>query len=96
MTMSEFTSLGDAKAHLSELVSRVGAQHDRVTLTVHGRPTAVLLSVEDLETLEETVAVLSDAAAMRALAAADVEIARGEGGGQADLDAAMRRRPPTG
>ena len=97
MTMPEFTSLADAKARLSELVGRVGAQHDRVTLTVHGRPTAVaLLSVEDLEALEETIAVLSDAAAMRALAAAEVEIARGEGEGQADLAAAMRKRRTTG
>jgi mRNA interferase RelE/StbE len=35
--MSEFASVADAKAHLSELVSRVGSQHERVTVTVHGR-----------------------------------------------------------
>lgn len=36
--MSETLSLAEAKAHLSELVSRVDRQHDRVTVTVHGRP----------------------------------------------------------
>jgi antitoxin YefM len=52
--------LADVKAHLSELVSRVDRQHDRVTVTVHGRPSAVLLSPDDLEALEETIAILSD------------------------------------
>lgn len=38
--MSETLSLAEVKAHLSELVGRVGRQHDRVTVTVHGRPSA--------------------------------------------------------
>ncbi len=92
MTMPEFASVADAKAHLSELVSRVGTQHERVTVTVHGRPTAVLLAVDDLEALEETIAVLSDAAAVRALAEADSELARGEGEGEDALREAMRSR----
>lgn len=92
MTMSEAVSLADAKAHLSELVSRVDRQHDRVTVTVHGRPSAVLLSPDDLEALEETIAVLSDDAAMQQLAASDAELARGEGESEQNLADAMRRR----
>jgi prevent-host-death family protein len=49
--------LGEVKTHLSELVGRVHDHHERVTVTVHGRPSAVLVSVEDLERLEETVAI---------------------------------------
>lgn len=90
--MSEVSSLGEAKAHLSELVARVGGQHDRVTVTVHGRPVAVLVAVDDLESLEETIAVLSDAAAMRALHEADAELARGERDNQDSLAEAMRAR----
>jgi prevent-host-death family protein len=90
--MSEFASVADAKAHLSELVARVGSQHDRVTVTVHGRPTAILLAVDDLEALEETIAVLSDAAALHALNKADAELARGEGENEDSLAAAMRAR----
>ena len=91
-TMSEMRSLVDVKAHLSELVARVGSQHERVTVTVHGRPAAVLVAVEDLEAMEETIAVLSDAAATRALADADGELARGEGEDEATLAEAMRAR----
>jgi antitoxin YefM len=85
-------SLAQVKAHLSEVVGRVGGQHERVTVTVHGRPAAVLIAPEDLDALEETLAVLSDPDAMRRLAAADAELADGEGESEADLVAAMQRR----
>ncbi|WP_133697172.1 type II toxin-antitoxin system Phd/YefM family antitoxin [Mycobacterium sp. BK086] len=86
------SSLAETKAHLSELVARVGEQHERITVTVHGRPAAVLLAVDDLESLEETIAVLSDSAALRALREADAELARGEGEDEASLGAAVRAR----
>lgn len=92
MTMSETLSLAEVKAHLSELVGRVDRQHDRVTVTVHGRPSAVLLSPDDLEALEETIAILSDADAVRQLSASDAELARGEGESEQDLADAMRSR----
>jgi antitoxin YefM len=92
MTMAEISSLAETKAHLSELVARVGEQHERVTVTVHGRPVAVLLAVDDLESMEETIAVLSDVAALHALGQADAELARGEGEDQNTLAAAMQAR----
>lgn len=78
MTGSQTRSLADAKSHLSELVARVGSPHVRLTITVRGRPAAVLVAVADLEALEETIAILADAAALDALAEADAELARGE------------------
>lgn len=57
------------------MVGRVDRHHERVTVTVHGRPSAVLLSPDDLAALEETIAVLSDDAAVRQLAASDAELA---------------------
>jgi prevent-host-death family protein len=90
--MSEVSTLAETKAHLSELVARVGTQHERVTVTVHGRPVAVLLAVDDLESLEDTIAVLSDAAVLQALNEADAELARGEGENQDSLAAAMQAR----
>lgn len=90
--MTEVSSLAKAKAHLSELVARVADQHERITVTVRGRPAAVLLAIDDLESLEETIAVLSDATALRALGEADAELARGEGENQDGLAAAMEAR----
>jgi antitoxin YefM len=96
VTMSESLSLAETKAHLSELVSRVHSQHDRVTVTVHGRPSAVLLSLDDLDALEETIAILSDEAAVRQLAASDAELARGEGESEDQLSEAIRARRHAG
>lgn len=70
--------IAEAKTRLSELVGRAHDHHERVTVTVHGRPSAVLLAVEDLQALEETLAVLTDPETMGRLADSDGEIARGE------------------
>jgi antitoxin YefM len=43
-----------------EVVERLEREHGRVVITKHGRPAAVMLSLEDLESLEETLAILSD------------------------------------
>lgn len=85
-------SLADAKTHLSALVARVSGQHERVYVTVHGKPTAVLVATEDLESLEETIEILADADTMRRLHASEAELARGEAETRPELDAAMRRR----
>jgi prevent-host-death family protein len=90
--MSSSLSLAEVKAHLSELVARVHTQHERVTVTVHGRPSVVLLAVDDVEAMEETIAVLSDSATVRDLLEAEAEVARGEGQTEEQLAEAMRRR----
>lgn len=84
--------LAEAKAHLSEVVSRVSTEHDRVTVTVHGRPSAMVLAVEDVEAMEETIAVLADTKLVQQLIQAEAEIARGEGETADQLTEAMRRR----
>lgn len=92
LTMGTSMSLAQAKAHLSEVVSRVAGHHERVTVTVHGTPSAVLLAPADLESLEETLAILSDPAVMRRMAESDAELAQGQGESQAALVEAMSRR----
>ena len=92
MTMIDVMTLAQEKAHLSEVVGRVHGQHERVTVTVHGRPSAILLSPDDLAALEETIAILADAEAVRQLAESDAELARGEGESDQTLAEAMRRR----
>ncbi len=84
--------LGDVKSHLSELVGRVHDHHERVTVTVHGKPSAILIAPEDLEALEETLAIMRDAATMNRLAESDAELARSEHVSAAELAEAMRRR----
>ncbi len=91
---TETVPLTEAKMHLSELVARVNAEHARVTVTVDGRRAAVLIAPDDLESLEETIAVLSDTNAMRQLVDSEAELARGEVVTAEELrDAMWHRRP---
>jgi len=84
--------LGDVKSHLSELVGRVHDHHERVTVTVHGRPSAILIAPEDLEALEETLEIMRDAATMNRLVESDAELARGGYVSADELAEAMRLR----
>lgn len=63
----ETLPLADVKNRLSEMVDRVARQNDRVTITRNGRPAAVLVSPDDLESLEETLAILSNPKEVAAL-----------------------------
>ncbi len=50
--------LGDARDRLSEYFSEVERTHQRVTITRHGHPAAVLISADDLAAIEETLEIL--------------------------------------
>ncbi|MGO9082426.1 MAG: type II toxin-antitoxin system Phd/YefM family antitoxin [Streptosporangiaceae bacterium] len=54
--------LADVKNRLSEVVDRLEREHGRVVITKHGHPAAVVISVEDLESLEETLDIMDSAA----------------------------------
>ena len=54
-------SLADVKNRLSEVVDRLEREHGRVVITKHGHPAAVVISVADLESLEETLDVMDNA-----------------------------------
>lgn len=69
--------VGEARDHLSELLGEVERTHERVTITRHGRPIAVVLSPEDLESLEETVDLLATPGALAAIREGAAEIASG-------------------
>jgi antitoxin YefM len=68
----------DAKAHLSELADRVEQEHDRILVTRNGRPSFILISPDDLESLEETLDILRDPQLTRSIARSRREAASGE------------------
>jgi antitoxin YefM len=68
MVMSETLSLAHVKSHFSEMVDRVEHTHDRITITRNGRPAAILISPDELASLEDTLELLSDPVAMAELA----------------------------
>lgn len=70
-------SVGAARDGFSRLLAEVEATHERVTITRHGHAVAVVLSPEDLESLEETLEILSTPGAVAAIAEGDADLDAG-------------------
>ena len=71
-------SLSEVKARLSELVNEVESRDERVVITRKGRPAAVLVSQDDLESWQETLEIASDPAFMADIRRGVREIERGQ------------------
>jgi len=93
MTVIPFT---DARNRLSELVDEVARTHDRVEITRHGHVEAVLVSPDDLTSLEETLDVLSSRHAMQQLSDSRDAIDAGDVLDADELAALMARRAKSG
>ena len=68
LVMSATLPLASVKSKFSEMVDRVEHTHDRIIVTRNGRPAAVMISPDELESLEDTLELLSDPDAIRELA----------------------------
>jgi antitoxin YefM len=89
MTSLPFT---DARNRLSELIDEVTRTHERVEITRHGHPVAVLISADDLAALEETLEVLSSPEAMRQLAESRAAVEADDVLDREELTALMAKR----
>lgn len=70
-------SVSEAKDRFSQLVESIDTTHEAVTITRHGRPAVVMLSIDDLESLQATLALLQDPHHAEEVAEADADIAAG-------------------
>jgi antitoxin YefM len=84
--------LADARARLSALLDEVEKTAERVTITRNGVPVAVVLSVDDLSALEETLAWLDSPDAARRAAEADEAVAAGDVTGRDEMAALVAAR----
>lgn len=70
--------MADARANFRDLIDNVKATHERYLITRHGEADAVLMSVEDLEAMEETIEILSDPGTVAAIREGLAELDAGE------------------
>lgn len=57
--MTTNIAISDARANLPDLVTKINKNLERAVITVNGQPKAVIVSIDELESLEETAEVLS-------------------------------------
>lgn len=79
--------LSEAKDKLSGLVDEAVSTHEIITITRHGRPAAVLMSADDLESLHETLYWLSKPGIRESIANAEREYGANTTTGGQDLRA---------
>lgn len=79
--------LSEAKDRLSALIEEADLTHEIVQITRHGRPAAVLMSSDDLESLHETIYWLSQPGIRDDIDAGRREYTSGKTSSAADLRA---------
>jgi prevent-host-death family protein len=85
-------SLAAVKAHFSQVIDDVAGTHERVTVTRNGSPVAVILAVEDYESLMETLEILSDRHAVPDIREAEQQMAQGQVYDEGQVRAALAER----
>lgn len=92
-TMRSLT-VTEVKARLNELVDDAESTHEQIVITKHGRPAAVIIAAEDLESLQETVYWLSRPGIRESIAEAEADIAADRTIGSDELRAKLGLPPP--
>jgi len=75
----------EVKARLNELVDDAESTHEQIMITKHGRPAAVIVAAEDLESLQETVYWLSRPGIRESVAEGEADIEAGRTIGSDEL-----------
>ncbi|MBA2726356.1 MAG: type II toxin-antitoxin system Phd/YefM family antitoxin [Actinobacteria bacterium] len=76
--MSEPFSIEDAREHFSELVESVAGNRERVAVKTPDGGEVIIMNAEDLQSLEDSLAMLSNSEFMTALRESLGQAARGE------------------
>jgi antitoxin YefM len=58
--MTKNVTLKELRPNLPKIIDDVNTKMDRFVITKRGKPTAILMSIEDYESLLETLDILSD------------------------------------
>lgn len=88
-------TVAEAKARFEELSDEVFRSHRRVRVTRDGEEVVVIVAAAELESLEATIELLSDPAAMAEVAEAEQQIARGEFTNLEEVRELIRQRRPS-
>ena len=68
----------EARAKLPQIVKAADQRLERTVVTSNGKPVAIIMSYDEFQAWEETLEILGDPEAVKALRKADEELARGQ------------------
>jgi len=70
--------ISDFRTNLPNLINQVNEGLQRFIVTVSGKPKAVVISLDELESLEETAEVLADTSTLKAIKESREQIRKGD------------------
>lgn len=89
--MVNTVSLKELRPQLPRVINRIDGRLDRYIVTKRGKPVVVMLSLDDYESLMETLDVLADPQAMSGLRKGERDIRRGKIRSWAQIKASLGR-----
>lgn len=72
-------AISDLRLNLPNIIDKVSESLSRVVVTVSGKPKAVVLSLEEVESLEETAEILSISGAFEMIKKGEKQAKMGKG-----------------
>ncbi len=76
-SVAKIVPFTEARANLTELLDEVVDKQEHVLITRNGRPSAVMLSADEYESLEETLDILQDKELLESLRKSDDDVRSG-------------------
>jgi len=75
--MTHTITLKELRPDLPKVVDEIDKKWERYVVTKHGKPSVVILSVEDYESLMETLDILADPEAVQGLKKGEEDLRKG-------------------
>lgn len=82
-------TLKELRPNLPKVVEDMDTKLDRFIITKHGKPVAVMMSIDDYEGLLETLEIMSDSELIKSIKKSEKELAKGGGTSLAELKKRM-------
>lgn len=76
--MKKTLPVTEVREKLTSLVDEVNDKFEQVVITKNGRPRALLMAVDEFDSWQETIEILSDKKLMRDIAQAEKEFKEGK------------------
>ena len=82
--------ISQVKSKINEYVDAVSETRDQITITKNGRPAAVLIGVDEWESIQETLHWLSQPGILESLSQSEADVAAGRTYGEDEIRAAYQ------
>ncbi len=76
--MTNTLSLKELRPELPKVIEQIDSKLDRYVITKRGKPVVVMLSIDDYESLMETLDILADPETMKRIRKSEEDIKKGK------------------